>query len=549
MEPPRPAPESYVENPFSHPSLVSNQGAIIQFINNNSNDATNIIGAIRICESEGNAVQAYLHRNEAELKNIGIMLLDRQLKKTANPIGLTESGLSVDDYAFTMGVASVTDQVKNAHPYNRREGGLWTLNIPAFLDPIPAWIHPDPRPCDQTKVLIINAYIHLHEPSKRATTVLKKYLDDARAEQLKSKDEPPKKVHFGPNKGRNAAPQQEGPHFGRTTDWNDYNDQEERARARSASRSARDRSRSRSRPGYRQQNGPYQGNNPGFRGPRPQAPRFNSNQYDFPALPNPKPAPPPPPQQWYAPQARTAQFQSTPPVPSAPVSYPPTADVRDIPLPSGRQPCEFSPPLPANAPLPSQQPMNPNGQPAVAAPVPAGQGPTAPSGQHVQQHVSPQPAVNPYYQDPVVPQPGSTPGTGFSQQPVPEGHIQTNAPGHAGQPQVPQPMTSPTLVPEAQPARPNTPLPILTNPDGTLGPRDGTTSGVSSSQDFPNAKVVTSRRKRRAANRALMASLPGRLPVGMQPAMTDYTPPESPKQVGTPTPQVGRIDGNSIPTA
>jgi len=169
----------YVNNAFTHPTFRTNNGCIMQFVTNQCNDAPGVIGAIRLPVSEPLDIGGYVTENMYSFKEIAKDMLLAHMKMCNHHGGIGEH-LTVEDFSFGLSVASVTSAARILQPYNRPEGGIWMLQIPTLLEPVRVGL--DEASPDSWQ-FVINAYIHLNEPSRRGTTVAKRLHEEMRQQQ------------------------------------------------------------------------------------------------------------------------------------------------------------------------------------------------------------------------------------------------------------------------------------------------------------------------------------------------------------------------------
>ena len=318
-------PSTYRPNRYSHPSAMENNGAFVQIMSHNCNDAANVLGCIRLPVSDHNEVQYYLATHRREILVEAVAMLDQHFKDCQSATAVLEEDLIVDDYSLTFMVASVNE---NGRAFNngRKEGGLWMLNYPSYLKVTRASFYAEEDPNLDSYQLTINAYIHLNEPHRRQRAVVKRHLEESFAKVEKNR----MSREIG-NKGK---------------------------------RSARDVSLSRAQPLDRQDT-----SNPGPAvQPVPELTPVPGQQQPLqPPSHQPQPATvtPPSPDQ----QQQLAQAPAQPPAngPSTPVVPQPTGQqiqpLMLIPVPAPPQPAPAQQPLQNGYPDNAQQPPHPPGYP------------------------------------------------------------------------------------------------------------------------------------------------------------------------------------------
>lgn len=171
-------PSTYRPNRYSHPSLMQNNGAFIQIMSHNCNDAANVLGCLRIPYSDPNEVQYYIATHRREILVEAVAMLDQHFKDCQSAVGILEDDLTVDDYSLTFMVATI-NAAGMAMNQGRKEGGLWMLNYASYLEFSRASFYSEINPNLDTYQITVNAYIHLNEPHRRQRTVVKRHLEDA----------------------------------------------------------------------------------------------------------------------------------------------------------------------------------------------------------------------------------------------------------------------------------------------------------------------------------------------------------------------------------
>ena len=210
---PTPTTEAGVElNHFNHRSLFENGGAIISYVTTSIQGMPNFIGAVRLPIYNSHALQAYLARHEPTLRDIGIGYLQAHLVRTASALGVNES-LTPEDYGFAMSVNSITDQaVRDFNPWGRREGPLWLLNYPSYLEYSKSNVQVDLDKRCETWHLCLTACITLNEPHKRRRAARQWYLDQQQSKLNKKAAQEEKQHRYNARSPQQQPqPQQQQP--------------------------------------------------------------------------------------------------------------------------------------------------------------------------------------------------------------------------------------------------------------------------------------------------------------------------------------------------
>lgn len=169
-------------NRFNHPSFSKFNGTFVNFMTLPTDDHVDFIGILRLPAMSSFKLLSYLARNEQRLKAIGVSFFRDYLVQSASALGINES-LCQDDYGFSMTVGSVTDEaIALFNPTGRHEGPLWLLNVPTYLHYTKSNLLSSQDSRFDVWHLVINAYVHLHEPHRRAKPVRKWFEDRQRME-------------------------------------------------------------------------------------------------------------------------------------------------------------------------------------------------------------------------------------------------------------------------------------------------------------------------------------------------------------------------------
>ena len=159
--------------PMIHPSFVNGKGIILQFINNNCQDAASVIGGVRLNFAEIHKLPAYLTRHHARVKQHAISNLTRHLIENQCPVGALES-LTPDDYSMSFMVASVSPVGLGLNPSKRSEGPMFYCLFSGLVEKK----YLDFYSGSVDSAHIINVYIHLHEASRRRSVAIAKARED-----------------------------------------------------------------------------------------------------------------------------------------------------------------------------------------------------------------------------------------------------------------------------------------------------------------------------------------------------------------------------------
>jgi len=172
--------ENELVNEMVDSSHFKCQGVLMQFINNNAPDSATIIGGLRIAINDVRRLPGYICKYRQRIKTHAIDCLQRHLRETVCSIGADEE-LSPDDFGISFMMASVSPIGRALHPNRRNEGAMFYCMYPPLLDEVYLYLATDATPITAQ---VVNAYIHLLEPSRRRTYVLKRH----RKEQLRKKE-------------------------------------------------------------------------------------------------------------------------------------------------------------------------------------------------------------------------------------------------------------------------------------------------------------------------------------------------------------------------
>jgi hypothetical protein len=157
--------------------LVSRNGIVLQYINTNSPNSTCMIGATRINITDPRRIPLYLSRHMSVIRQHAVATLQTHLRLTLCSTGCLER-LTPEDYSISFSWATVSELGRQVHPWGRSD---LPLSYAAFDNLIaPMWLSKS----DTLPTYIVNVYIQLQEPSRRAPIVIQKAKeeDEKRAE-------------------------------------------------------------------------------------------------------------------------------------------------------------------------------------------------------------------------------------------------------------------------------------------------------------------------------------------------------------------------------
>ncbi len=173
--------------------MITKKGIILQFLNQNSQGATSMIGVSRIGLNDPRRMPAYVMRNLGVIRQHAVRALQTHFRLTLCATGVLET-LNPEDYSISFSWASLSEFGRSLTQYNRPDLGIGYGLCDGVLQPI-RMSRTDPEP-----VYVLNVHIQLQDASKRSTAVIKKAKDEAlaRAQQL-----PPSAKK--PNKGSGSS--------------------------------------------------------------------------------------------------------------------------------------------------------------------------------------------------------------------------------------------------------------------------------------------------------------------------------------------------------
>ena len=171
---------------YQDPSLKTNRGIVVQFVNTNCIDAASIIGAVRLPVQEITFLPEYLRVHEPTLKVHAVAALMRHLVSCQSPVGAGEKDLTVEDFSISFMVASISEETAQLNPSGRREAGLWICAYPWMARKVDFEVN-DPLDHGEAvnRAYVINCYVHLLDPARRRRTVLKRVREDEEQEKRK----------------------------------------------------------------------------------------------------------------------------------------------------------------------------------------------------------------------------------------------------------------------------------------------------------------------------------------------------------------------------
>lgn len=174
-------------------SMYKCQGVILQFICQNCPNASIFAGGMRLKVSDIRKVPQYLERYRQQICLHATEQLHRHLIDSQCSAGATEK-LCVDDYSLTYSVASLSQAGRLLNPLGRHEGPLFYCLFPALLEETYLYMEADGT---ANSAYVLNAYLHLQEPSRRRNAVLKRAAEDeARKESGEGEDNRLKRQRF-----------------------------------------------------------------------------------------------------------------------------------------------------------------------------------------------------------------------------------------------------------------------------------------------------------------------------------------------------------------
>jgi hypothetical protein len=171
--------------------MVTKKGIVLQFLNQNSQGATSMIGVSRIGLNDPRRIPAYLMRNLGVIRQHAVRALQVHFRLTLCSTGVLET-LNPEDYSISFSWASLSEFGRSLAQYNRPDLGIGYGVCDGVLQPI-RMSKTDPEP-----VYVLNVHIQLQDPAKRSTVVLKRAREEAAA-----KAHPPAAKRQ--NKGSNSS--------------------------------------------------------------------------------------------------------------------------------------------------------------------------------------------------------------------------------------------------------------------------------------------------------------------------------------------------------
>lgn len=162
--------ESEVRSEYVCPSLVQNQGVVIQFINQGCPNTATIIGGMRLEITEIEKVPRYLSLYKGFIRKQAALHLHRHFVDARSPIGAGEA-VCDNDFSLSYSVASLSPRGSLLHPSKRSEGPLFYCLFPGLVEQVFLCYKPDMSP---DMAFLINCHIHLLPHPLRRHNVLKR---------------------------------------------------------------------------------------------------------------------------------------------------------------------------------------------------------------------------------------------------------------------------------------------------------------------------------------------------------------------------------------
>ena len=182
---------------FYHPTVLTCQGTIFNFINSSCPGAASIIGALRCNLTEAQKIPIYVEKNKNKIKIHAVNALERHFRESQCAMGAGEN-LTLDDYGITFAIASVTPQGAALNPFKRHEGPLHYCLFPnlceATVMKVECW---DDHAAAEV-AYIVNVYIHLLPLNQRRNRILQKFADDNVATSNRTEHQERKKAKLSP---------------------------------------------------------------------------------------------------------------------------------------------------------------------------------------------------------------------------------------------------------------------------------------------------------------------------------------------------------------
>ena len=178
---------------FFHPTVLTCQGTIFNFINSSCPGASSIIGALRCNLMEAEKLPIYIEKNKNRIKIHAVNALERHFRESQCAMGVGEN-LTIEDYGITFALASVTPQGAALNPFKRHEGPLHYCLFPNLCEATVMKVECWDNHAAAEVAYIINVYVHLLPVNQRRNRVLKKLTEDNAANSNESRYQERKKA-------------------------------------------------------------------------------------------------------------------------------------------------------------------------------------------------------------------------------------------------------------------------------------------------------------------------------------------------------------------
>ena len=188
-------PKDELMNEFIHPSIFTDGGVLVNFLNHNCPDSATVIGGIRMKTREIERVPLLLSQYYSAIKTHAAYALQKHMVRSQSALGLSEV-ITVDDFSLTFMLGSISQEALDSHPYSRKEGPLHYCYFPNLVKQMTLGYTQEGKP---DTCYLINAYVHLLDESKRRNAVIKK-------KNKRKQEEEPKTQQPAPGPSANKKP-------------------------------------------------------------------------------------------------------------------------------------------------------------------------------------------------------------------------------------------------------------------------------------------------------------------------------------------------------
>lgn len=159
----QPQPELELANKFCDESLYTKKGIIFNILNNQCHGTSQFVKALRTNVENPASLGQYLETNMASLKATAALLVHEYFLSSRVNIGLSPD-LTVDDYAPSFTMASLSEEGRSILPNGEQEGPIWYSLFPNLIKKTKFRFRPDGS---IDEAYVVNFRLHQVNPNIR----------------------------------------------------------------------------------------------------------------------------------------------------------------------------------------------------------------------------------------------------------------------------------------------------------------------------------------------------------------------------------------------